>query len=314
MNPTVLILLSDKRSGSTMFERELCKHPKISHVSYSPHTYNETHHWLKAACVLKLPDSEFYGGKMYRGYGSRKGARKYLIDCIKGNIPNFVVPPDDETLVFEGWNALCRRFARPVFFEKSPQYLPHWGCLSLILRWMEATEFNVRFIGLVRNPMSVQYSAIKAFSTKAEMRQFGWAQAYRNMLAFKDMAGEERFFLIRYEDLIEQPKEVFRDVCAFIGLEPCEESGKHVHKDSVKKWRDDPWFSLQLKPGVVQVARHFGYRDEDFFNPPKPEMPFARKLSERLGGFYKLTRHKFINRFIKPHLLSILRSAKLRLK
>ena len=251
---------------------------------------------------------------MYRGYGSRSGARKYLVDCVKGNVPDFVVPPDDETLVFEGWNALCHRFARPVFFEKSPQYLPHWACLSLILRWMETSEFEVRFIGLVRNPMAVQCSAIKAFSTKAEARQFGWAQAYRNMLAFKEMAGEERFSMIRYEDLIEQPREVFGSVFEFVGLEPCEESGKNVHKDSLKKWQEDSWFSLQLQLGVVQIARHFGYKDEDLFNPPKPEMPFARKLSERLRGFYKLTRHRFINRFIKPHFLPILRSAKSRLK
>ena len=251
---------------------------------------------------------------MYRGYGSRAGARKYLIDCVKGNVPDFVVPDDDETLIFEGWNALCRHFARPVFFEKSPQYLPHWGCLSLLLRWLETTEFDVRFIGLVRNPMAVQYSATKAFSTKAERRQFGWAQAYRNMLAFRDLAVEERFFLMKYENLIENPTEIFRDIFAFIGLEPFEESGKEVHKESARKWQADPWFTLQLEPAVVQVARYFNYTDEDFYNPPKPEMPLTRKVSERLGGFFKLTRHRLINRFIKPHLLPILRSEKSRFK
>jgi len=39
MNPTVVILLSDKRSGSTMFQEELCKHPDVRHVDYTPHTY-----------------------------------------------------------------------------------------------------------------------------------------------------------------------------------------------------------------------------------------------------------------------------------
>jgi hypothetical protein len=314
MKPTVVILLSDKRSGSTMFEQELCKHPQILHVPYSPHSYNETHHWLKAACVLKLPDSEFYGGKMYRGYGLRSGARKYLIDCIKGNVPDFIVPSDDEKLVFGGWNALCNRFARPVFFEKSPQYLHHWACLSLILRWLETTDFDVRIIGLVRNPMAVQYSAIKAFSSKAEMRQFAWAQAYRNMLVFKDMAGAERFLLIRYEDLIEQPNEVFENVFGFIGVEPCEESGKQVHRDSVKKWIEDPWFSLQLDSSVLQIAKYFGYNNEDLQNLPKPKMPFTRRFSGRVGGIYKLAAHRFITRFIKPHLLPILRNAKLRSK
>jgi hypothetical protein len=62
--PTVIILLSDKRSGSTMFQNEICKHPDIQTVIYSPHTYLETHHWLKGAVLLGKSD--------YSGYGLKK--------------------------------------------------------------------------------------------------------------------------------------------------------------------------------------------------------------------------------------------------
>lgn len=217
MNPTVVILLSDKRSGSTMFERELCRHPDIRHVDYTPHTYNETHHWLKSACVLNRPARLFHGGKVYPGYGSRMAARQYLIDGILGNVPDFRVPEDNEDLVFEGWEALCRAYAKPVFFEKSPQYPAHWAALDLILKWMEKTEFDVRFIGLVRNPMGVMYSANQLFFTDPETRQFGWAHIYRNILAMKEMVGREKFYMVRYEDLIASPEEVFGRVCDFIG-------------------------------------------------------------------------------------------------
>jgi hypothetical protein len=254
----VVILLSDKRSGSTMFENELCKHPDINHVTYSPHSYRETHHWLKAACILNMPRPLFYGNRAYGGYVSRKGARQYMIDCIRGNIPDFEIPDDDETVIFEGWNALCRKFAKPVFFEKSPQHPHHWAALDLMMKWAETDEFDVQFIALVRNPMAVMYSALELFSTDPVQRQFGWAHCYRNILAMKEMVGHSRFHLVRYEDLIVRPKQVFGEVCEFLGLNRCETLGENVHRDSVAKWINDPAYALQLHDSVSRVAMHFG--------------------------------------------------------
>ena len=64
MSRTVVILLSDKRSGSTMLQDELCKHSDIQHVAYSPPTYFETHHWLKAAVLLGMPAKTYYGHRV----------------------------------------------------------------------------------------------------------------------------------------------------------------------------------------------------------------------------------------------------------
>ena len=125
MTKTVVILLSDKRSGSTLFEREICKHDGIQHVSYTPHTYNETHYWIKAACLLSKEEQDFSGGSRPDSYGPAAATRKSLIKTIQGNVPEFVVPENDEQLVFEGWDAMCRQFAQPVFFEKSPHHAHH---------------------------------------------------------------------------------------------------------------------------------------------------------------------------------------------
>ena len=98
---TVVILLSDKRSGSTMFQDALCAHPKVQTVEYSPHTYLETHHWLKAAVLLSVHHSLFSNGITYKNYGSRKNARIYLENELKGNLPDYEIPKDDKQLVFE---------------------------------------------------------------------------------------------------------------------------------------------------------------------------------------------------------------------
>lgn len=307
MKPTVVILLSDKRSGSTMFEEELCKHPAVKHVTYSPHTYFETHHWLKAACILGMPRQLFYGNKMYDGYGSRIGARQYMIDCIRGNVPDFIIPGDDETLVFEGWEALCRTFARPVFFEKSPQYPHQWAALDLMLKWMKRTEFDVRFIGLIRNPMAVMYSANNLFSTDPFQRQFGWAHCYRNILAMQAMVGKDRFHFVRYEDLIARPKQIFGEIRDYLGINHYETIGENVHDRSVHKWINDPAFTLQLHESVVHVAEHFGYVEADFYNPPKPGLTTHEKISRRVKGSLKLARARLYYRVVKPILMRTIR-------
>jgi hypothetical protein len=298
---TVVVLLSDKRSGSTMVQTELCRHPQVQHVGYSPHTYNETHHWLKSACLLKSPPELFAGGKRYRGYGPRASTRRYLIDCIRGNVPEFEVPTNDEKLVFEGWEALCERYAEPVFFEKSPQIVHHWAALDLLFQWIERTGFSVRVVGLVRNPLAVAASAEKAFSTPPYERQFGWAEGCRNLLSAGQILGPDRFRMVRYEDLVASPSEEFGKLCRFIGVEPDGNLGSAVHAQSTSKWIEDPAFTLELEPSVRRIATRFGYGDEELENP------HGTVVRERVGGEARIrvAAARVFQRWLKPIALGL---------
>lgn len=314
MKRTVVILLSDKRSGSTIFEKELSRHPGVNHVAYSPHTYFETHHWLKAACILGAPPQLFDGRRVYDGYGSRRGAREYMIDCIRGNVPGFVTPDSDEALVFEGWNALCAKFARPVFFEKSPQHPHHWAALDLMLHWARNTDYTVRFIGLVRNPMAVMYSALERFFTDPSERQFSWACCCRNILALKEMVGEEHFHLIRYEDLIHRPRRTFGEVLEYMELDFHEGMGEEIHARSENKWREDPGFTLRLHESVVRMAEHFGYDKREMYNPPKPGLTAKERARKRARGMVTLTKARVFDWIVKPLMLRRRRRQELRKK
>ena len=101
MKKTVALLLSDKRSGSTVFEEELCVHPDISHVRYTPHSYFETHYWVMAACVLRLPRYLFHGQKRVTAYGSSGSAKRIVLDCVRGNVRDFEPPSMDADFVVE---------------------------------------------------------------------------------------------------------------------------------------------------------------------------------------------------------------------
>jgi hypothetical protein len=297
---TVVILLSDKRSGSTMIQRELSRHPDIRTVAYSPHAYLETHHWLKGAVLLGMPAEAFAGGKVYPGYGSRRNARTYLVDCLEKNVHGFPVPDEDRALVFDGWEALCGRFARPVFFEKSPQLLSNWAGLSLFLEWVRTTGFRVRVIFLTRNPMSVQYSAYNLFHSDPAARQFGWLETQRNMLAFRELLPEGTHLHIRYEDIVADPQAEFAGLCGFLGLPPAAGLGDAVHDRSKEAWKADPFFTLQLAGPVRQMAAHFGYAEAELENPLKPPVPPLRRIARRLGGSARLFRARLYDRLIRP--------------
>jgi hypothetical protein len=288
-----------------MLQDELCKHSGIRHVDYSPHTYFETHHWLKASVILNRPDVLYSGFRQYAGYGTRENARTYLIDTLKGNMPEYDPPENDEALIFEGWEALCKVFAQPVFFEKSPQILAQWCALSLLLDWIGRTDMEVKIIGLVRNPLAVQYSAHELFSSDAERRQFGWLNIQRNLLSIQSILPPEMFRLVRYEDIISDPKQRLADLCHFIGVDYEDEIGASVHASSKEKWMENENYTLQLDPSVKQIAKVFGYQDMELINPHKPTAATIAAMQPDLKTRTKKRIVRLRDRVIRPLYLRL---------
>ena len=303
---TVVILLSDKRSGSTMLQDAICAHPRIQTLRYSPHTYLESQHWLKAAVLLERHPFLFDKGKKYKNYGSRGNAKVYIAELLKGNLENIDLPMDRKQLVFKGWDAICAKYANPIFFEKSPQHLAHWSALSLMLEWAQQTkDFNVKFIGLVRNPMSVQYSAFKLFRTAPHNRQYDWFNNYRNLLAFKSMIDSKDFHLIRYEDIVDTPKIEIRKFCEFIGIEFSTIMVSKIHGNSKAKWKDDQYFRLILDSSVKQMAISFGYSEESLMNVNSKRLPTFKSLLWVINTFVIRNKNLLINRLLIPLKLRI---------
>lgn len=290
-----------------MFERELCKHPDINHVAYTPHSYNESHHWTMAACMMGGKKSS---DKNCMGYGSKAAARQYMIDGLLGNIPDFELPENDGSLVFEGWDALCKKYAQPVFFEKSPQLIHRWDALELLLQWYEKTDFNFRFIGLIRNPMAVMNSAQMLFGTDPAERQFGWADSCRNLVRFEDRVSSENFLLVKYEDLIARPLETFSQVCDFIGVKPDGGIGKDVHSHSLNAWKKVKGFTLQLDENVAAIAKGYDYSDEDMVNPDKPIPTSMQVFWRRSMNKIRLTKSRLVSWYLKPVYLRFIKNRK----
>lgn len=251
--------------------------------------------------MLGAPPQLFGGGKVYMGYGSPRNARIYTIDTIRGNLPKFVPPRTNRALLFDGWEALCKEFAAPVFFEKSPQLLGNWAALSLLLEWKKQTKFNLRIVGLVRNPLAVQHSAEVLFGTPPESRQYAWAETYRNLLALRQMLPPEELIILRYEDIVADPVHIFSGVCKFIGLVPDPSMGSSVRREAQDRWREDDAYDLQLAPAVLQIASALGYSEVELANSTSVSrrsrsFPGSSRILQRFGS-------RLRDRQIKPMLM-----------
>jgi hypothetical protein len=164
---------------------------------------------------------------------------------------------------------------------------------------------KVKIIGLVRNPLAVQYSAHELFSTNAERRQFGWLNIQRNLLSLQSMLPPNMFKLVRYEDIIADPKKGLAGLCDFIGVDYEEEIGASVHTSSKEKWMTNENYTLQLDPSVRQIAKAFGYQDLDLINPHKPT---AATIAAMQPDFKTRTKNRIVrlrDRVLRPVYLKL---------
>jgi hypothetical protein len=191
----------------------------------------------------------------------RETAKNDLIKILIENIESYSAPEDEEELIFEGWSRLCWEYS-PVFIEKSPHHLFQWSALELMARCAnELSEVDFQFVGIVRNPMDVLYSAYGRWGTPPELAQYEWLESYLNLLRFQELVGD-KLLILRYEDMVTD-LEVLEPVFDFTGNGGHNPDQSYLHSKSLSKWRFDNSFQFVLAKEVIELAVKYGYREED---------------------------------------------------
>jgi Sulfotransferase family len=262
---------------------------------HTRHAQHETLYWTKAASILGREQCRIPGSEV------PIPPRKALHDTrslLTANLPHFVPPADSRELIFGGWRELCRQFG-PIFVEKSPHHLHQWAALDLLMeavRLLPETDF--RFVGLVRNPMDVLYSMWRRWRIDPIRFQHHWRHAYENLLRFKQHT-TGRLLVIRYEDLAAH-RGTARDLLEFVDQPAVTDAENFVHRQSLQRWREDPWFGFQLDPEVERLARSFGYGPNDLVNRSFPLWDLHRMTSQ-VGARALLSRWRVLRRRLSHH-------------
>jgi hypothetical protein len=158
-----------------------------------------------------------------------------------------------------------------------------------MLEWANKTTCAVKFIGLVRHPLAVLYSAQQLFHSKPQDRQYPWLEANQNILLMSHFVERDHFMMIRYEDIVANAHDVFGDVFRFIGIDQDPTVGISARQSSVEGWKRDPQFSVDLAPSVIRLANYYGYSDFECCATEPDRMSKKTKLLHRTENFVKRT-------------------------
>jgi hypothetical protein len=268
-----IVILSSKSSGSSALQKLLTSFDHVHHVRRTRHFEFETLYWVKAASILGLPQVEMLDSEVPI---SKRKAHEDLITLLRDNLESYIPPENEEELIFEGWRLLCNGFS-PVFVEKSPHHLQQWSALELLMRCMEKLPgVDFLFVGLVRNPMATLYSAWKRWGALPEENQFQWLQAYKNLIAFKELV-KEKLVIVRYEDMASDISTLAR-VFSFIDADAKSVEKGTIHSRSLMKWREDGLFGFMPSRSLLALAQEFGYKAEHLVGNKNRYWKFYRNM------------------------------------
>jgi hypothetical protein len=119
---------------------------------------------------------------------------------------------------------------KPVLLEKSPPNL-------LRMRFLQAVFPRARFIMIIRHPVAVSAATQKWSRTSLHALLEHWVVCHQHLL--RDMRSVRHVRLVRYEDLVSNPRSVLTSLFKFLNLDPIEPSLEirpGVNEDYFRWW------------------------------------------------------------------------------
>lgn len=178
-----VFVVGPMRSGTTLLRLMLDAHPDLA-------IPEETGFMAGGSAVLRIPGWQ-YGDVWYERVGWQRHE-------LVGELRAF-------------YQALFGRYAATQganrWGDKTPLHVFHLEALAEVFP-------DARFIGIVRHPAAVVSSMVTKWRREPGAAASYWQRASTELVRAGRLLGDERFVLIRYEDLVFDPERVMRDVCA----------------------------------------------------------------------------------------------------
>lgn len=237
-NPPALFVLSPPRSGSTLLRvilagsSRLFAPPELHLLPYATMgdrlkalTGTHTEHLLDGAvrALMQLHD------------WSAEQARAFVARCEQDNM---------STKAFYGL-LQAPLGGRRLLVDKTPTYVIDVD----ILKRIEFDFDNALFIHLLRHPCGMirSYEESKlerlmpmiqesSFASR-ELAELTWLTAQQNTLEFARQVPKSRWLTLRYEDIVTQPEQSIRAVCAFAGV-PFEDAMINPYEEMDQRMTD----------------------------------------------------------------------------
>lgn len=214
-NQDPIFIIGTERSGSNLLRLILDSHPRIA-IPHPPHIMRD-----------------FTG--MIKSYGNLKHDNNFkaLIGDVLGAIDRHFSPWPLKPTVEEILKQTKERSLLAIYFAIYEVYLngkgkTRFGCKSTFMHWhindILRLKPNAKFIHLVRDPRDVAVSASKSIFSENHPYFLAklWKREQRNI--FNNAVIESsNYLLIKYEDLILDPKNCVKKIMGFLNEDFLEE-------------------------------------------------------------------------------------------
>jgi amino acid adenylation domain-containing protein len=244
-NSQAIFVLSAPRSGSTLFRVMLAGHPKL----FAPPELE-----LLSFNTLEERQNAFTGGDSFW----LEGALRAIME-IKGYD---AAQAKSIMQAFEERRLTTQEFYRQMqswlgdrrLVDKTPSYALH----PSILQRAEEDFDDALYIHLLRHPLGMIRSFEEAkldqiffryehpFSRK-ELAELIWLISNQNILNFLSRIPARRHHRVRFEDLLDQPENIMREVCEFLGI--------NLHPDMLQPYKDK---ERRMTDGIHAESRMLG--------------------------------------------------------
>jgi len=286
--PSVALLLSSPRSGSTLLRVMLAGHSAL----FCPPEL----HLLPFASMRDRQDrldGSYLGEGLTRAI---MALRNITPEEAKAMVDDLV---ERNASIYDVYNMVQQAADGKLLVDKSPSYAFSSATLARAERLFE----KPKYIHLVRHP----YSTIESIVRNRMDRMLGirdvdpnafaetaWELSNRNVRDFLQGIDPERQYLVRFEELVRYPRRVMSGLCAFLGV-PFEEAtlepyqgnrmtdGLHaktwgtgdpsfMSHDTIEPALGDTWqrvrLSRPLGPAAKRLAEEFSYDTGSETDPP----------------------------------------------
>jgi len=214
------------RSGTTLLQIMLANHPDIT-VAHETRFYTS----LRRKYLEKwgeVDNSSKFVHAIEFALNS-KNIKELNLDKAKVRQLCEAGIPSWETIFLAILTNLADKHHTTRIGEKSPAHILHLGLLKDRFQ-------NAKFIHIVRDPRAVVLSQIQLPRYRREYYNIlglcrNWHSKINLHRKYREILGPERYFTLKYEDLVHNPQDTLRSICKFINVEFSLEMLNHHERD-----------------------------------------------------------------------------------
>lgn len=216
------------KSGTSIFHRCVADHPEISGFSDTGVPRDEGQ-----LLQTVYPAAHVSGGMGRFGFDEAAHLTEESPLVSTGNAEQLL----DQWAPY--WD-----LSKSVLVEKSPPTL-------IRTRFLQALFPEARFVILLRHPIPVSYSTQKWTDIPLHRLVAHWIVCHR--LFEEDRSRIRKLRVVRYEDFVEEPERVLREIHQFVGLEPVS-SGREIRRNVNHKYLRR-WTFHRLRPRAARYRK-----------------------------------------------------------